>query len=629
MSPANDEPVETGGVDLFGAPDGAAGSADQGAREAYRVLARKYRPSTFSDLVGQEAMVRTLSNAFDTGRIAHAFLLTGVRGIGKTTTSRIIAKALNCIGRDGAQGPTISPCGVCEPCVAIAASRHIDVMEMDAASRTGIGDIRELIDGVNYLPASARYKVYIIDEVHMLSTAAFNGLLKTLEEPPAHVKFIFATTELRKIPVTVLSRCQRFDLKRLDQPTMTAHLGRIAAAEHIAIDDAALGLLARAAEGSVRDGLSLLDQAIAHGGDIIDPETVRAMLGLSDRTRVFELFRRIMAGETASALEEVRAQYDAGADPQAILRDLLDLTHFLTRIKIAPEAADDLTIADNERPIARDLAARLTMPVLARTWQMLLKGFGEVRDAPSPIAAAEMLIVRLAYAADLPNPADLVRQLKDQTGASVSPATTAPRPGNGPTASASAPAPERRMVSISGTNAQAQRSQPMAQAAKPQATSDLVPAPESFEALAELAGSRRDLDLKYQLESQMHLVRFERGRIEFRPTERAPVNLAADLSAKLSRWTGERWVVSISNAPGAPTLADQKRAQAQSARSEIRAHPLVAEALRFFPDAELMEVRELTPAALAAPNFSDDENGDAYLGPDGPIDPYEDAEDAS
>jgi DNA polymerase-3 subunit gamma/tau len=555
--------------------------------------------------------------------------LTGVRGIGKTTTARIIAKALNCIGRDGAQGPTISPCGVCEPCVAIAASRHIDVMEMDAASRTGIGDIRELIDGVNYLPASARYKVYIIDEVHMLSTAAFNGLLKTLEEPPAHVKFIFATTELRKIPVTVLSRCQRFDLKRLDQPTMTAHLGRIAAAEHIAIDDAALGLLARAAEGSVRDGLSLLDQAIAHGGDIIDPETVRAMLGLSDRTRVFELFRRIMAGETASALEEVRAQYDAGADPQAILRDLLELTHFLTRIKIAPEAADDLTIADNERPIARDLAARLTMPVLARTWQMLLKGFGEVRDAPSPIAAAEMLIVRLAYAADLPNPADLVRQLKDQTGAGVSPATTAPRPGNGPTASANAPAPERRMVSISGTNAQAQRSQPMAQAAKPQATSDLVPAPENFEALAELAGSRRDLDLKYQLESQMHLVRFERGRIEFRPTERAPVNLAADLSAKLSRWTGERWVVSISNAPGAPTLADQKRAQAQSARSEIRAHPLVAEALRFFPDADLMEVRELTPAALAAPNFSDDENGDAYLGPDGPIDPYEDAEDAS
>ncbi len=624
MSPA-DEDSETGtastggGVDLFGEPIGAA---DQGAREAYRVLARKYRPSTFSDLVGQEAMVRTLSNAFDTGRIAHAFLLTGVRGIGKTTTARIIAKALNCVGLDGKGGPSISPCGQCEPCVAIAASRHIDVMEMDAASRTGIGDIRELIDGVNYLPASARYKVYIIDEVHMLSTAAFNGLLKTLEEPPAHVKFIFATTELRKIPVTVLSRCQRFDLKRLDQPTMTTHLGRIAGLESIVIDDTALGLLARAAEGSVRDGLSLLDQAIAHGGDKIDSETVRAMLGLSDRTRVFDLFRRIMAGEIAQALNEVRSQYDSGADPQAILRDLLDLTHFLTRIKIAPEAAEDLTVADNERPIARDLAARLTMPVLARTWQMLLKGFGEVRDAPSPIAAAEMLIVRLAYAAELPNPAELVRQLKDQ------PQAASPSPGrpSGPPSGPATSAYAGRTMSTS--NAMPQRA-PVAQASSPRPNADIVPMPESFEAVAELAGIKRDLDLKYQLESQMHLVRFERGRIEFRPTERAPVNLAADLSAKLSKWTGERWVVSISNATGEPTLVETKRQSEQAARSEIRQHPLVAEALKFFPDAELIEVRELMQNLLATVIDSANDTSDELLGPDGPIDPYEDAEDAS
>jgi DNA polymerase-3 subunit gamma/tau len=593
------------GPGLFGDALPATGKA-----EAYRVLARKYRPTNFADLVGQEAMVRTLSNAFDTGRIAHAFLLTGVRGIGKTTTARIIAKALNCIGPDSLGGPTIAPCDQCDPCRSIAASRHMDVMEMDAASRTGIGDIRELIDGVNYLPASARYKVYIIDEVHMLSNAAFNGLLKTLEEPPPHVKFIFATTELRKIPITVLSRCQRFDLKRLDQPTMIAHLNRIAQAEGIVVDQTAQGLLARAAEGSVRDGLSLLDQAIAHAGTEIDADTVRAMLGLSDRTRVFDLFRAIMSGEIAQALAEIRAQYDAGADPQAILRDLLDLTHFLTRIKIVAEAADDVTLAENERHAARDLAARLTMPVLARAWQLLLKGFGEVRDAPSPIAAAEMLVVRLAYAADLPNPADLVRQLKDQgpvtNGQARAPA--APPQGSAP------------RMSATGTGG----SQAMASPAPAAATAKAMPA--NIEALAELAGTMRDGQLKYQIENHMHVVRFERGRIEFRPTERAPQSLAADLTAKISNWTGERWIVSISNATGQATLAEQKRAAEQAMRLEIRNHPLVAEALTHFPDAELMDVRDMVQAAAPVlVDEPDDFGEDRPL--EGSIDPYEDAED--
>jgi DNA polymerase-3 subunit gamma/tau len=368
---------------------------------AYQVLARKYRPQTFADLIGQEAMVRTLKNAFAADRIAHAFVMTGVRGVGKTTTARIIAKGLNCIGPDGSGGPTTEPCGTCEPCRAIAEGRHVDVLEMDAASRTGVGDIREIIESVHYRAASARYKIYIIDEVHMLSTSAFNALLKTLEEPPEHVKFIFATTEIRKVPVTVLSRCQRFDLRRIEPEVMIAHLKAIAGREGAAIAEDALALITRAAEGSVRDAMSLLDQAIAHGAGETGAEQVRAMLGLADRGRVLDLFERIMQGDAAAALAELAAQYADGADPMAVLRDLAEITHWVSVIKITPEAADDPTIGPDERARGQAMAAGLPMRVLTRTWQMLLKALEEVAQAPNAMMAAEMAVIRLTHVADL------------------------------------------------------------------------------------------------------------------------------------------------------------------------------------------------------------------------------------
>ncbi|MDA0676096.1 MAG: DNA polymerase III subunit gamma/tau, partial [Proteobacteria bacterium] len=396
----------------------------------YRVLARKYRPSDFSQLIGQEALVRTLTNAFRSGRLAHAFMLTGVRGVGKTTTARIIARALNCVGQDGKGGPTIEPCGVCEPCRAIAEDRHVDVLEMDAASRTGIDDIREIIVSVRYRPASARYKVYIIDEVHMLSRHAFNGLLKTLEEPPAHVTFIFATTDVRKVPITVLSRCQRFDLRRVDAATLVGHFGRIAERENVSIEPDALSLIARAADGSVRDGLSLLDQAISHAGDgLVAAEPVRAMLGLADRQATLDILEAVMAGDAAQALAIMGEQYTVGADPQVIVQDLLELVHWLTRLKVVPAAADAPEVAEAERVRGQALAQALAMPVLTRAWQMLLKGLAEVQTADAPLSAAEMVLIRLAYTTQLPTPDEALRLLGAGAGAGVSSGASPARGG--------------------------------------------------------------------------------------------------------------------------------------------------------------------------------------------------------
>src|SRR5690349_22243465 len=383
----------------------------------YRLLARKYRPTEFTTLVGQEAMVRTLRNAIATGRIAHAFMLTGVRGVGKTTTARIIARALNCVGADGKGGPTVDPCGVCENCKSITEDRDVDVIEMDAASRTGVDDVRELIEGVRYRPVSARYKVYIIDEVHMLSEKAFNALLKTLEEPPPHVKFVFATTEIRKVPVTVLSRCQRFDLRRIDSAELAAYLASLADKEKVKIEESALALIARAAEGSARDSLSLLDQAIAHGeGELITADTVRQMLGLADRGRVLDIFEKLMAGKISEALTDLGALYDAGADPLAVMQDLLETTHFLTRVKVAPAAQGFFDGGSGEAKRAAELAAKLSVPSLTRAWQILLKGLFEVRDATRPISACEMALIRLAYAAELPPTDKLVKDLLERDG---------------------------------------------------------------------------------------------------------------------------------------------------------------------------------------------------------------------
>ena len=394
--------------------------------EAYRVLAREYRPQDFTGLIGQEALVRTLKNAFASGRIAHAFMLTGVRGVGKTTTARIIARALNCVGPDGARKePTIQPCGCCEPCVAIAESRHMDVLELDGASNNGVEEVRQIIDSVRYAPASARYKVYIIDEVHMLTKPAFNALLKTLEEPPPHVEFIFATTEIRKVPVTILSRCQRFDLRRIETDVLIAHLATIAEQEKVEIEPAALALIARAAEGSVRDGLSLLDRAIAHEeGHAIGANSVRDMLGLADRGRILDLFEKTMRGDIAAALADLSDIYHGGADPLVVMQDLLEITHFLTRLKIAPDAQGFFDGGSGEAQRAASIAAELPISVLTRAWQMLLKGLFEVRDATRPVAAAEMALVRLSYAADLPPTDKLVRDVLEQDRSTPSAPTT-------------------------------------------------------------------------------------------------------------------------------------------------------------------------------------------------------------
>jgi len=438
---------------------------------AYQVFARKYRPSTFADLIGQDAMVQTLTNAIRSDRLAQAYILTGVRGIGKTSTARIIARALNCIGADGNGGPTPEPCGVCENCTAIAEDRHVDVLEMDAASRTGVDEIREVIEGVRYRPTSARFKIYIIDEVHMLSRHAFNALLKTLEEPPEHVKFVFATTEIRKVPVTVLSRCQRFDLRRVDIETLKAHFASIAEAESAKITGGALHLIARASDGSVRDGLSLLDQAVSHAdpnGDEINEDQVRTMLGLADRSHSFLLLEAVMAGDVAQALDILDQLYREGSDPLAILEDLLEITHWLTRIKVSPAAADAPEVPEIERVRGRDMESRLTMAALARSWKMLLKGLAEVRMAPSPIQAAEMIMVRLAHTADMPTPEEAIRQIDTTAGGALPGTSAAPQPaavspGPAPSSgmSPSSPPPEARMTGTDDAAAPAPQPEPV------------------------------------------------------------------------------------------------------------------------------------------------------------------------
>src|SRR5918993_1355511 len=537
----------------------------------YRVLARKYRPVDFTTLVGQEAMVRTLRNAIASGRIAHAFMLTGVRGVGKTTTARIIARALNCIGKDGKGGATVDPCGVCDNCKAITEDRHVDVIEMDAASRTGIDDVRELIEGVRYRPVSARYKVYIIDEVHMLSEKAFNALLKTLEEPPPHVKFLFATTEIRKVPVTVLSRCQRFDLKRVPQDVLVAHFGKIAELEKVEISPEALALVARAADGSVRDGLSMLDQAIAHGGGVVDAAQVRDMLGLADRSQVLELFEKTMRGDAPSVVAALAEMHDSGADPVVILQDLLELTHWVTRLKVAPDAA--AASADSERAQGQAMAAKLSMASLTRAWMLLMKGLQETLSAPSPLRAAEMALIRLCYAADLPSPSDAIKAL--QNGAAPAPA-----------AAVSAPAP--RGGGGGGAAARLATQPVVATASQPAAA---TPNPKSFTEIVALFEARREARLVHHLMHHVHEVRCEPGLIEFRTQPKAPPDLAPRLSELLSQWTGRRWIATVSSAAGKPTLNEQKAAKGDELRSQAENNPLVQAILKTFPGAKLDAVR--------------------------------------
>lgn len=559
--------------------------------KAYQVLARKYRPQTFADLIGQEAMVRTLKNAFAADRIAHAFVMTGVRGVGKTTTARIIAKGLNCIGPDGTGGPTTEPCGVCEPCIAIAEGRHVDVMEMDAASRTGVGDIREIIDSVHYRAASARFKVYIIDEVHMLSTAAFNALLKTLEEPPAHVKFIFATTEIRKVPVTVLSRCQRFDLKRIEPEVMMAHLSKVADLEGAKLAQDAFALITRAAEGSVRDAMSLMDQAIAHGAGETSGEQVRAMLGLADRGRTLDLFDLIMKGDAATALSELSGQYADGADPMAVLRDLAEITHWISVIKINPSAAEDPTTPPDEQSRGQDMASRLPMRALTRMWQMLLKAIEEVALAPNAMMAAEMAVIRLTHVADLPDPETLVKKLSDQ-----------PRPptgGSGGGLQGGAPAGgntvhSARMAPMHSAPARG----PTMTAAAPALAEGQLQVYATFDQVVDLIRQKRDMLLLNEVETGLRLARYAPGRIEFEPAPGAKPDLASRLGQRLQGWTGARWGVSVVSSGGAATIADTRTAQLQQVRAEAGENPLVQAILTAFPGAKISEVR--SPEAITA-----------------------------
>jgi DNA polymerase-3 subunit gamma/tau len=576
----------------------------------YRVLARKYRPSSFDDLIGQEAVVRTVSNAFDTGRIPQAWILTGVRGVGKTTTARILARALNYRSQDGAvDRPTIHMPELGVHCQAIMESRHIDVLEMDAASHTGVDDVRQINDSVRYAPSSARYKVYIIDEVHMLSTAAFNAFLKTLEEPPEHAKFVFATTEIRKVPVTVLSRCQRFDLKRVDADVLMQHLGGIIAKEGVEAEPEALGVIARAAEGSVRDSLSLLDQAIAHGAGPLRAADVRQMLGLADRTRVIELFDHLARGDIASAFREFRDQYDTGADPVVVLSDLAEFVNFVTRVKIVPAIADNVAFGETERARARDFATKLSMRVLSRMWQMLLKGIAEVQTATRPAAAAEMVLVRIAYVADLPTPDEAIRMIGQ--GLETTPANAPPR-----ALAPSAPVSQSlsRGDALSGARAQ---TRPVESMPAPRAVPAAPPQVrlESFAALVALAGEKREVLMKAALEADVRLVKFEDGKLELALERSAARSLINDLSRKLEQWTGKRWTVVVSNAEGEPTLRVQAKSVQQDRERAAESDPRVRDVMARWPGTKIEAVRRLTPDAAvddtaeveALPADSDDD----------------------
>ncbi|MGC2320439.1 MAG: DNA polymerase III subunit gamma/tau [Bradyrhizobium sp.] len=586
MPPDDPESARQGGFDLGDPPE---------AGKHYRVLARKYRPSSFDDLIGQDAVVRTVSNAFETGRIPQAWILTGVRGVGKTTTARILARALNYeLPDNSVKGPTIHMPVPGVHCQAIMESRHMDVLEMDAASHTGVDDVRQINDSVRYAPASARYKVYIIDEVHMLSTAAFNAFLKTLEEPPEHAKFVFATTEIRKVPVTVLSRCQRFDLRRVDADVLMAHLANIAAKENVEVEPEALGIIARAAEGSVRDSLSLFDQAIAHAAGAVRADAVRQMLGLADRTRVIDLFDSLVRGDIAGAFKEFREQYDTGADPIVVLSDLAEFVNFVTRVKIVPATADNVAFGETERLRARDFAAKLSMRVLSRMWQMLLKGISEAQAATRPAAAAEMVLVRIAYVADMPTPDEAVRMLELNGGASpAGSGNAAPRSAPASTLSSMQPSTARSSAPRTGAEASA-RPQMIAPA------SDVPSAPAalriaSFPELVALAGEKRDLLTKAALEADVRLVRIEDGRLEVALERSAARTLINDLSRKLEQWTGRRWTVIVSNEVGQPTLRSQNEVQKNQRERAAESDPRVQEVLARFPGAKVVEVRKLAP----------------------------------
>ncbi len=593
-------------------PSPAAPPAPQPA--AYRVLARKYRPQRFEDLIGQEPVVRTLANSFAADRIHQAYIFTGVRGTGKTTIARILARAFNYCVPGKIDAPTVDMPELGVHCQAIMDSRHVDVIEMDAASHTGVDDVREIIENARYRPVSARTKVYIIDEVHMLSKQAFNALLKTLEEPPGHVKFLFATTEIEKVPITVRSRCIRFDLKRIGSDLMIQHLAKICAAEGVSVEPDALAVIARVAEGSVRDALSLLDQAIAFAGaGGVTALAIRGMLGLSDRGEIVTLFERTMKGEIAEAIELMRALYHAGADAEDILIELAEFCHYVTFVKIAPDAPEDPAIGENERQRAREFAGKLTLGTLTRAWQILFKGVEDVRDSPRPLASAEMALIRLAYASDLPTPEEALRKLAETTEAAPRRAPPLPSIGGGPRGSLSAAA-----------------AAPAERAPAPLAPAPLAPAeakpPRSavrlarFEDVVALARAKRDIQLVQALEHDVRLERFDEGSIAFSLVEGASPGLAQTLAKRLMEWTGERWMVALAPGSAAPTLRETAEARDAERANGAAAHPLVRKVLERFKGARIVEVRAPDGAAAASPPRTEPDEDVGYADSEPTID---------
>jgi len=602
--------------------------SEETTNQPYRVLARKYRPQNFDDLIGQEPMVQTLSNAFKTGRIAQAYMLTGVRGVGKTTTARILARALN-YKNDSIDQPTIDLAQEGEHCRAIIEGRHMDIIEMDAASNTGIDDMRDLIESAQYRPASARYKVYIIDEVHMLSKSAFNGLLKTLEEPPEHVKFIFATTEIRKVPVTVLSRCQRFDLRRIEAGTLTDHLAKICEQENVKAETDALAMVARAADGSVRDALSMLDQAIAHGSserDVsITAETMRDMLGLSDRARIVDLFEFIMKGDIASALGELKSQYDTGAEPELVLTDLADFIHLVTRLKYVPDTANDGSLTEIEKTRGKEFSDKLSVRILGRAWQLLLKGLGEVSTSERPLAAAEMVLVRMAHASSLPTPDELLKEMQQGSSETrTAPLATPPASVGDATASTSMPSstPPSTQPTMSseqsGSNVLAMKQPEPAPVTQihetPNETAASFKTLNTFDELIFLVEDKRDLALKTMIKRHVRIVAFADGRMDMNLVENAPRDFLGSLGKRLEEWTGKRWVLSISKEQGHPTLAEQEASENEARMDDAKSDPAVEAIMSQFPGARIIDIRVREEEALLdAPEEKDeDELGEFF-----------------